>query len=375
MKANPKKILILISQVGGGHLSISQAVQQIITAHAPCHQIKIFNNTPVIGSLIQRIIGNYFAKFYTKNYQALDNESSAKLVHQLITPLIFPKLSQVIVNFKPDLIIATNSFSTEEVNITLKILNKRIPHVIILADPFSIHHGWTSYKQADLYLVHDSNARSVFINRRINPKKIKVTGLPLRQEIYQSPLSLPKVRRQLHLDRNKLTIFIGGSGEGLGNIYSLVAKLLKTNLVIQSCQLIVACGKNKLLLDRFKRLQKKYPQAVFPFGYTNQIPQLISASNFVIGKPGPNILLETFTLGRSFIATGQPLGQEENNYQYIVKHHLGQVAFTIPDTFNLILKIIKSPQLLNQYSPYLKRWQKSHQSSPQKIWQALKPFL
>jgi len=375
MKANHKKVLILISQVGGGHLSISQAVQQIITAHAPRHQIKIFNNTPVIGSLIQRIIGNYFAKFYTKNYQALDNESSAKLVHQLITPLIFPKLSQVIVSFKPDLIIATNSFSTEEVNITLKILDKRIPHIIILADPFSIHHGWTSCKQADLYLVHDSYARSVFINRGISPKKVKVTGLPLRQEIYQPQLSLTQVRRQLHLNLNKLTIFVGGSGEGLGNIYPLAAKLLKTNHVIQSCQLIVACGKNKLLLDRFKRLQKKYPQTVFPFGYTSQIPQLISASNFVVGKPGPNILLETFTLGKPFIATGLPLGQEENNYQYIIKHHLGQVAFTVPDTLQLILKIIKSPQLLNQCSPHIKKWQKSQQGSPQKIWQALKPFL
>lgn len=375
MKASHKKVLILMSQVGGGHLSISQAVQQIIAVHAPHHQIKIFNNTSVIGSLIQRIIGNYFAKFYTKNYQALDNESSAKLVHHLTTPLIFPKLSQVILNFKPDLIIATNSFSTEEVNITLKILDKRIPHVIILADPFSIHHGWTSCKQADLYLVHDSYARSVFIKRGISPKKIKVTGLPLRQEIYQPQLSLPKIRRQLHLDLNKLTIFIGGSGEGLGNIYSLVTKLLKIDLVIQSCQLIVASGKNKLLLDRFKRLQKKYPQTIFPFGYTSQIPQLISASNFVVGKPGPNILLETFTLGKPFIATGLPLGQEENNYQYIIKHHLGQVAFKTPDTLKLILKIVKSPQLLNQYSPHIKKWQKSHQASPQKIWQALKPFL
>jgi len=330
---------------------------------------------PKINSSFQRISSDYFINSLVKKYQATNNETSAKNPHRLVTPIVVPKILKHISNFKPNLIIGTNAFSTEEVGITLKILNKSIPHLIILADPFSIHHAWTSYKSANKYLVHDSQAKSILIQRNIKPNKIAITGLPLKQQIVNADKNSFKARQKLGLNQNKIIIFIGGSGEGLGNLYQLVSKLLKLDSVLNHSQIIISTGKSKILLKKFQKLQSRYPAVLFPFGFTNQIHQLIIASHFVVSKPGPNLILETITLGKPFISIGTPMGQEKNNNRYLKTNHLGLITIKPAQTIKLIQQIINSPKILNQFQSPIDKWQKAQPNTSKKVWQTIKPFL
>jgi len=370
-----KRVLILRSDVGGGHKSISLATKQIIQKHLPSCQIKQVNIMPKIGSSLQRISGDYFINSYIKKYQATNNEQSAKNTHRLITPIVFPKILKHISSFKPDLIISTNAFSTEEVGITLKILNKTIPHLIILADPFSMHHAWTTYKSANKYLVHDPQTKSILIQRDIKPNKIAITGLPLKQQIVNADKNPSRARQKLGLSQNKIIIFIGGSGEGLGKLYQLVLKLLKLDSILNHCQIIISTGKSKILLKKFQKLQTSHPSILFPFGFTNQIHQLIIASHFVVSKPGPNLILETLTLGKPFISVGIPMSQEKNNNRYLKTNHLGFITIKQPQTIKLIDQIITSPKILNQFQSPLDKWQKAQPNTSKKVWQTIKPFL
>ncbi|MCG2692449.1 galactosyldiacylglycerol synthase, partial [Microgenomates group bacterium] len=59
MKANHKKVLILMSNNGGGHISSSEAIKQIITRHSPKTEVKIVNMTPAISPVIYRFASNY----------------------------------------------------------------------------------------------------------------------------------------------------------------------------------------------------------------------------------------------------------------------------------------------------------------------------
>lgn len=370
-----KRILIFKSNIGNGHQSISNAIEQIISNNITDTQVKQLNIMPVIGSPLQRILSNYFSEYLQKKYQESDNEKSAKTTHRLTTPLLFPKISTAILKFKPHLIIATNAFSTEEVGTTLKILDLNIPHLVILADPFSIHHGWTTYKDANKYLVHDQYAQKIFVSRHIHSQKIAITGLPLRQEILQPHPSQSQSQFDLSLDSNKFTLFIGGSGEGVGNIYPLTSKLLKNKTVLALCQLIVVAGKNKALKSRLLRLQKKHPQILSVYGFTQKMPQLINASHLIIGKPGPNLLMETIALGKPFLTTGQPMGQELGNYQYIHQKNIGLVTHHPTQTLDALLQLIHHPEKLTTFKANLTPLQKKLRQAPRKVFTQIKALL
>lgn len=367
MKANHKKVLILMSNNGGGHISSSEAIKQIIIKHSPKTEVKIVNMTPAISPVIYRFASNYLPQILIDNWKRLNNPQAAKILHLINTPIIAAKLIPLLLNFRPDLIIATHAFSTEEVAFTLKQLQLSLPHLVVLVDPFSIHHAWTSYHQATLYLLPNRHAASIFIKRGIAKNKIKIVGHPIRP--------IPPRLRPLPLPSRKFTIFLGGSGEGVGQLDQLVIKLLKQPIVLKKAQLIVAAGKNKTLLLNLKQLQTKYPRIIFPFGFTKNIYSLIKASDIVVSKPGPNLMFETLSLGKPIIATGLPLGQEEGNYQFINNNHLGFLAPDHQQIIKLLVKLIKSPRLLSQFSASIKKQQLIYQDTPQKTWQALKPFL
>jgi len=375
MKTGSKNILILTSGTGGGHQAIAKAMEQIIKTNSPQSQISIINIMPRLSSAAYRVIGDYFLKTIHKNYQASNNPQSAKTLHHIYTPLVLPKITRNIKRLKPDLIISTSSFSTSELKTSLSFLNQSIPHIVVLADPFSIHHVWTTYKQADKYLVPTPQTAKILAQRKIPKSKIAITGLPLRTCFFQPQLTHRQAQTKLNLQPNRLIFLIGGSGEGLGRLYLLTKTLIRHPTVNQNCQLLIIAARNKLLYKKLKTLQKKYPLALNTYGFVNNIDELIIASHTVIGKPGPNILFETLMLNKPFITNSPPLSQELGNYQYIKSNHLGLVAYRPQQVLKHILKLINQPNHLKQFLPGIKKHQQQYQNTPEKIWQTLKPFL
>ncbi len=369
-----KKILILSSQAGGGHVAISNALKQYLTTPPHNHQVKILNTSFNLASTAYRIIGEYFIDFHQKNWQSGNTPQKALFLHQLNAPLIAPKIAKTILSFKPHLIIATNALSTYELKATFDLIDQIIPHLVVIADPFTIHHAWTTYKQANHYLAPTVEAKKILIKRGIQPYHITVTGLPLRLEVFSPPLNQSQAQQKFGLKPRKLTIFIGGSGEGHGQIYKLTKKLLSNSQTQSRCQLIVVAGKNKLLKTRLTTLSNKYPN-LKPFGYTNLIDQLLTASDLIVGKPGPNILFESLMLQKPFIATSKPLSQELGNYHYISQQKLGFVTHQSERTFKVLADLIKNPHKLKLFQSGINKHRSTYQNTPQETLKIIHQYL
>jgi len=65
-----------------------------------------------------------------------------------------------------------------------------------------------------------------------------------------------------------------------------------------------------------------------------------------MGKAGPNVLFETVTLGKPFIATTYIPGQEEANLKFIQRHQLGWVALASPAQRELLATLMAQPAVL-----------------------------
>ncbi|MEZ4640557.1 MAG: glycosyltransferase, partial [Caldilineaceae bacterium] len=103
-------------------------------------------------------------------------------------------------------------------------------------------------------------------------------------------------------------------------------------------QIILAAGTNQALLARFRGVAHCH---VLPF--TKEIAPYIAAADLVMGKAGPNMLFESVTLGKPFIATTYIPGQETPNLAFIRDHGLGWVALTPEERFSLLRSLIQQP--------------------------------
>jgi len=368
-----KKVLIFTSIAGGGHVAIAQALEQYLDTLPHPPTVKTVNTSSEISSATYRVVGEYFVDFHHANWQASNSPTTATLLHQFNLSFSLSKITRAIKNFKPDLIIDTSPFTTIEVAIALEKLHLHLPHLVVIADPFTIHHTWTTYQKAAAYLVPTPEAKTILLQRHLPPKTVTLTGLPLRLSVFRPPVTQSQARAVLKLHPQKTTVFIGGSGEGHGQIYKITQTLVKHPLSSKS-QFLVVTGKNKLAKKRLDTLAKKYPQ-LHPFGYTNLIDTLLIASDFVIGKPGPNILFESLMLKKPFIATHQPLNQELGNYHYIKRQHLGLVTHKPLHTVSAALQFLAQPSLLNQFTPGINRHYAAYRHTPKKTLKVITSYL
>lgn len=353
--------------MGGGHQSAAQALKEIILSDSPRSLIKIVDMSPPLGSPIYRFLSNYLTEVFVKNWHAFNNESNAQLLHLLSTPLALAKLTPVLTRFRPELIIATHAFSTEEVGAALKQLRLKIPLVVVVVDPFSVHHAWTTYKQADLYLLPNHYCLTLFKKRGFNPRRLVVTGQPIR--------AIPKDLKPIKFTPKKLTVLLGGSGEGVGRIDQVVKQLIKKTQILNRLRLIVACGKNRGLLKEMQKLKPLYPELIQPYGFTDKIYQLIKSSDLVVGKAGPNLMWETIALGKPLLTTGHPLGQEAGNYRFISRAKLGGVTYSPQQTVKQLVRVVNRPRLLLKWRAGIKREQQRIKQTPRRCLGALRPFL
>lgn len=362
-----RKVLILSSALGGGHQSTAEALTEIIQANYPATQIKTANMSPPLGSPVYRFLSNSMTEVFVKNWHAFNNKSNAKLLHLLSTPLVMAKLTPLLKQFSPDLIIATHAFSTVETYLTLKQLGIKIPLVIVLVDPFSIHHAWTTFKLADRYLLPNLYSFRIFKQRGVDPQRLTVTGHPIRP--------IPSKLLPLRFTGKKLTVFLGGSGEGVGRIDQIVTGLWHLPGLARRVRLLVVCGKNNFLYSQMQFLARKMPDSMRVYGFTDQIYRLIKSADIVVGKAGPNLMFEALALGKPILATGLPLGQEAGNYRFIAREKVGIVASGPEQTVRKLILFIRQPRRLCRFQPAIKKQQQLIRQTPPRILAGLRPFL
>jgi processive 1,2-diacylglycerol beta-glucosyltransferase len=135
----------------------------------------------------------------------------------------------------------------------------------------------------------------------------------------------------------------------------LILATLKHNV-----NLTVVTGSDKKLkkyLDE-KLLNEKN---VTVLGYVYDMDERLSNADVLIGKAGPNMILEAVKMCVPVLITGHILGQEEKNYQYIVENQYGlecvsprklsnALDLLFKNDFGLLKKISNNQQSCNDTS-------------------------
>jgi processive 1,2-diacylglycerol beta-glucosyltransferase len=122
------------------------------------------------------------------------------------------------------------------------------------------------------------------------------------------------------LDPDRTTIIVSAGGHGVGAMEHLINSLFHMQ---HPAQVVAICGRNAELKKRLTKLASHIsPKAsviVKPVGYTQEMDELMAASDLVLGKPGGLTTSEALAKGLVFVIVNPIPGQEERNSDHLLE--------------------------------------------------------
>lgn len=319
-----KKIMLLYASIGGGHYKAAEGIKNYLLEHYPHHDVEMVDALKYTNKVVDKIIisayvnmARYSPKFWGELYSFSEKQYSAVNFSNAVQRVLSIKLLKLFETAKPDIVISTHPFITEMVA-TLKKRNKIQTELNVIMTDYASHKFWELKPEyVDRYFIANEEMKYTLINNGINGDKVFVTGIPVG-EAFLKEYNRNEICNSFDLDPNKKIILLFGGGEyGLSNVKKFFVGLLETK---EDLQIVAIAGKSKKIQNMFKEIAIKYDKKTLILGYTNQVPELMSISDFVISKPGGLTTTEILTKNIPFIIINPIPGQEEENARFLLNN-------------------------------------------------------
>lgn len=318
-----KKILILYSKTGGGHLRAAEAIAEafkekdcevvLIDALSKTNSDEQFHPDKVFI-----VFSTTLLPLYNFLYHLTNNKFGTSVIRRIIKAYWGKGLAKAVQAHAPDLIISTHTSPTPT-TIAAKLT---CPFVTVCTDLGEPHALWYD-KTVDAFIVANDNIANYYKKNNSNESNIEVLGLPIKN-IY-STISPSRVATK--------NILIVGGGSGSGHIDQQVAILQST---FPEHTFSVICGMNTELQKSLA--QKEYPNVKL-FGFVDNLAEHIAHADIVLTKAGPASIIEAASLKKPLIISSWIGPQEKDNVDYVIDNHLGVYCpdfSKLPEAINTI---------------------------------------
>ena len=353
-----KKILYIISEVsGGGHIAVSDAIRSAIIElkgeAAYEHKfVDLFSKTSLFYITLCRLYGfanEHLPWSYKFIYDIGNDPQRYAFLNSLGgTGVISQRVARLFEEEKPDLILSLFQLSN---HITIDVAKDRFPDIptaTVVQDLISIHYTWVD-PRVDLQVVPTEEAREACLKFGMPAGKMKVLGFPMRPSFLKPVKSKIELRKEWGLEPARFTVFIMGGGVGIGGLYNIAKAIQDSDL--QDIQMIVVAGFNKALENKLLATRFRFPIKVF--GFTKQIPEIMTASDIIITKAGPGSVVEAMAKELPMILNYY-MPQEKGNVDYVQNHGLG-VYESEPGRIVQALKKMLSPTELERIKSNIRK--------------------
>lgn len=331
------KILIFTSKTGGGHISLAEALRDRLQDR---YEVEMSDPQPRFVHWHYRLVSRHALWLWATEFRLSDHPLPSRSAHRVYDAILSQYVQTTLAASQPDLAITTYPFLTTEVTCAMRRMRRKIPFVMLFADPNGVHQSWLTEHGSDAVLAPTRETYYQAIKAGFDPHRLHLSGWPVRNQFYLNPLeSRSQIMQNMNLDPDRFTIFLQGGGEGAAKFVRTIQNIL----MVKQVQVILATGTNRALYERFKNTTGLY---ALPF--TKEIALYMACADVVMGKAGPNMLFESVTLGKPFIATAYIPGQEKANLEFIRRYNLGWVALDGESQLDLIQNLVRSPAYIDR---------------------------
>lgn len=231
---------------------------------------------------------------------------------------LVPRLRDYLDSHPADLAVSVFATAASAVS----VLADRYPamsHVVLCSD-VTPHRLWV-HQNVDLYLVTSAAAEAAV--RRYQPRaRVRVVQSPVRPGFYDPP-SQEQARAAFGLPADDAAVLLMSGAWGLGPIAAAATALADAGV-----QVLAVAGRNMKLANRLRAAARHRPR-LHVFGYTEEIPALMAASDLVITSSG-DTCSEARTIGRALLLLDIVQGHGRDNLQHELELGDADVASARP---------------------------------------------
>ena len=368
-----KKILYLFSDTGGGHRSAAtaliKAVDELKPKDPPIQEmVDVFAECSGFLNLFAKLYGpviKYSPKMWGMLYYWLNDTKKMGQLEKMSRPFIEKELAKLIQKRKPDLIVSVHPLLNHISISAMEKAGHRAPLITVVTDPVSFHRTWIC-PEAQSIIVATEEAREQALEYGGAPSKIKVIGLPIDPRFAKPAKDRSRLMIDMGLNPKKFTVLLMGGGEGGGGMLSIVKEIVDAGLDLQ---MMVIAGRNEKLKKTLEKMAVHLRFKLKVFGFTNEVPDIMTASDVVITKAGPGSIAEALSKDLPLIITSWLPGQEEGNVKYVIRHGIGMIN----RDFKMIGEVIREFQSPSFHEKIKKNIKKV--SDPKAVFKIAKEIL
>lgn len=333
-----KRVLIMSASAGSGHVRAAEAlektfarderVEQVLNKDALQYTNKFFRD--IYSKLYIRMVRSapqVLGALYRASDEPWKNDRARIALDRLNTrPLV-----KLIRQFDPHITVCTH-FMPAGIMAHLIAEGVLDAHLSIVVTDFDVHAMWLS-RTFHRYFVAIDEAKAHLESLGFPAERITVSGIPIDPAFLEN-IDRNAVRAALGLSENKTTLLMSAGTFGVGPAEFVVTRLKQLR---HDAQVIVVCGKSEELRTRVNELVGD--DARFKvIGYTEQMHELMRASDLFIGKPGGLTTAESLVSGLPMVIFSPIPGQEERNSDHLLEEG---VAIRCNELTTLAFKIDK----------------------------------
>lgn len=321
-----RKVLLLSASAGAGHVRAAQAIEKAFKENGngdarEVHHLDILNYT---NKVFRHLYSKAYIDLVNKLpevpgwvYDKLDKPWKNERRRLALDKLNTRPLVKLLRGYQPDLIVCTHFLPAEIVS-WLKAKERLQSRQVIIVTDFDVHAMWLVHHY-EHYFVAIDEARAYLEALGIPAQKITVSGIPI-DPVFAKKKDKHEMRKKHGLEPDRTTILLSAGGFGVGSVDALIASLLPLQ---HRAQVVAICGRNEELKTRLTKLAARMkPDSTVllkPFGYTQEMDELMVASDVVLGKPGGLTTSEALAKGLVFVIVNPIPGQEERNSDHLLE--------------------------------------------------------
>jgi 1,2-diacylglycerol 3-beta-galactosyltransferase len=343
----PPRIQIWTGNVGG-HNRIAQALAWGLTQQQPDVQIELVDiySPSLVNRRFSRTANSY-DRFVARApwlwgvaFYASRPRPVVRLVRTVASRLTRRSALRQLLGEPPDVLVSVIP-DVGQLGAVPRVTRDKPTVIMVVSDLVSIHRAWLS-PQADLVLAPTEPAMAAFRRYKVPPSKLQLVGYPMRTGLFCPPDQPPRLPPMGALK----VLFMGGSS-GSGRMLSQIDHLLSTGLRLE---ITAVCGKN----SRLQRQLAPLAEHVAPgmklnvLGYTDQIPQLMHASDVLITKAGPSTVFEAIACQLPVILTAHLPGQEGGNAEFFERQGVAVRSSGPAETARIVAGFVADPRRLER---------------------------
>ncbi len=346
-----KRIAILTISVGSGHVRASEVLQRALTDGSDNVEAKVFDALELARP--------WFLALYVQTYWRMIRhapwlwrwlfERRQRRRHRSTAPdWVFRRgcgeVLRQLKAFAPHLVIVTEIGAAE-----IGALAKRegwfnAPLLAVQTD-FQTEPPWVQ-REIDVYSVGSEEAKSQLIGWGVAANRILTCGIPI-DPAFALAFDEAELLKALGLDSRRPVVLVMGGGMGPAPLDEIIQSLELCGLPLQ---VLAVAGRDQAMRQRLEALRGKLALDVHYFGWSDNIPELMSAADLLITKPGGLTTAEALAAGLPMVLTHPIPGPEERHCRFLEQQGVAVTARSVAEIPELAFRLLSSPAKLEGMS-------------------------